>query len=83
MAKTTAVVARARTALSKNRAKLAAELATIDGYLAALNGLRPGARTRKVTTRRKSTASPRQLANLRKARRALKLKRAAAKANQR
>lgn len=75
MAKTTTVLDRARTALTKERAKLAAQLDYFDKVLAALDGVRPRAR-RKVTRRHK--ASPKQLANLRKARAALKRKRQAA-----
>ena len=74
MAKSTAVLARARTALSKDRAKLAAELTTIDRALAALKGV-GGRATRKTNrTRRKSKASPKLLAALKKARAARKQK---------
>jgi hypothetical protein len=73
MTKTTAIVAKARIALREQRAELMAQLAYFDRVLAALNGVRPG---RKATRR---TATPKQLANLRKARRALKAKRAAAR----
>jgi hypothetical protein len=77
--KTTAVLARARTALTKERATVAAQLDYFDRVLAALNGLRPGVHTRgKIASRRKFKATPRQLANLKKARRVLAAKRKAA-----
>jgi len=79
MTKTTVALDRARAALTKERASLAAQLDYFDRVLAALNGVRPGRKARKVTTTRRK-ATPKQLANLRKARRALAAKRKAASA---
>lgn len=75
MAKTTAVLSRARVALQKNRKQLTSELAAVEKALTALQGI--GARAVGRTngrTRKKSKASPKLLAALKKARAARKRK---------
>jgi hypothetical protein len=75
MAKTKAVLAQARTALQKTRKQLASELDAVDRALTALKGVggRAAGRTAR-RKRRKSRATPRMLAALKKARAARKRK---------
>lgn len=78
MAKTKAVLSQARAALEWDRKGLQKELDAIDRALAALKGIGGRVAGRTARRRRKSKASPKLLAALRKARAARKQKRAAA-----
>ncbi len=75
MAKTTAVLSRAREALQKNRKQLASELAAVERALTALQGIGGRAAGRaNGRARKKSKAGPKLLAALKKARAARKRK---------
>lgn len=75
MARTNGVLAQARKALTRNRNQLQTELDAVDRALAALQGIGRRTANRRVRrTRRKSGASPRLLAALKKARAARKKK---------